>query len=105
METKLENKDETDYEYEIYVDDKLAWHGLNPEKVYEDIVKENPDKKVAVAWKLKEGILIARAADKEPIAPVFIADSEDVTPILGRVEAMDLFKACFDGDHTIIESK
>lgn len=59
MKAKLENKDETDYEYEIYVDDKLVWHGLNPEKVYERIVKENPDKKVAVGWKLKGGILIA----------------------------------------------
>ncbi len=56
---KTKNKGEADYEYEIYVDDKLVWHGLNPEKVYEKIVKENSNKKVAVAWKLKEGILIA----------------------------------------------
>ena len=59
MKLKLEKKVEADYEYQIYVDDKLVWHGLNPEKVYEKIVKENPDKKVAIAWKLKEGILIA----------------------------------------------
>ena len=48
-----------DYEYEIYVDDKLVWHGLNPEKAYEKIVKENPGKEVSIAWKLKEGVLIA----------------------------------------------
>ncbi|MBI2558982.1 hypothetical protein HYW20_06695 [Candidatus Woesearchaeota archaeon] len=46
-----------------------------------------------------------RIADKEFIAPVFIADSEDVTPIFGRVKSMDLFKACFDGNFTNIEEK
>ena len=59
MEHKLEKKNERGYEYEIYVDEKLAWHGLSPEKIYEKIVKENPKKKVAIAWKPKEGILIA----------------------------------------------
>lgn len=46
-----------------------------------------------------------KIADREFTAPVFIADSEDVTPILGRARALDLFKACFDGDFTIIEEK
>ncbi|MBI2136207.1 hypothetical protein HYU06_03990 [Candidatus Woesearchaeota archaeon] len=46
-----------------------------------------------------------RIDDKELIAPVFIADSEDVTPIFGRVNAMDLFNACFDGDMVKIELK
>ncbi|MBI2558983.1 hypothetical protein HYW20_06700 [Candidatus Woesearchaeota archaeon] len=59
MKQKLSNKNERDYEYQIYVDNKLVWRGLNPEKVYEKIVKENPKKKVAIAWELKEGILIA----------------------------------------------
>lgn len=53
------SQEEQDYEYQIYVDDKLVWHGLNPAKVYDKIVKKNPDKKVSVAWKPKEGILIA----------------------------------------------
>ena len=59
MKLKLEKKDERDYEYQIYVDNKLVWHGLNPEKAYEKIVKENPNKKVSIAWELKGGILIA----------------------------------------------
>jgi len=46
-----------------------------------------------------------RMADKEFTAPIFIADSEDVTPILGRAGALDLFKACFDGSFTNIEEK
>ena len=46
-----------------------------------------------------------RIADQEFTAIVFIADSEDVTPILGRAKALDLFKACFDGSFTSIEEK
>ena len=43
-----------------------------------------------------------KIGNEEFIAPVFIADSEDVTPILGRVKAIDLFKVCFDGDFITI---
>lgn len=46
-----------------------------------------------------------RIEDKKFTAPVFIADSEDVTPIIGRVKALDLFKACFDGSYTNIHEK
>ena len=46
-----------------------------------------------------------RIRDKEFTAPVFIADSEDVTPILGRAKAMDLFKVFFDGSFTSFEEK
>lgn len=46
-----------------------------------------------------------KIAEKEFTAPVFIADSEDVTPIIGRTKALDLFKACFDGSSTSIEEK
>ena len=59
MKSKSKKKNERDYEYQIYVDNKLVWHGLNPEKVYEKFIKENPNKKVSIAWELKEGILIA----------------------------------------------
>ena len=44
-----------------------------------------------------------KIGDREFTAPVFIADSEDVTPILGRAKSLDLFKACFDGSSTNIE--
>lgn len=59
MQSISKQKNEQDYEYQIYVDDVLVWHGLNPEKSYEKTVKENPKKKVSIAWKPKEGILIA----------------------------------------------
>ena len=59
MPRKLSKRNEKDYEYEIYINNKLVWHGLNPEKIYDKTVKENPGKKVALAWKPKEGVLIA----------------------------------------------
>jgi len=46
-----------------------------------------------------------KIADYEFIAPVFIADSDNVTPILGRNESLDLFEACFDGEVTSIQDK
>lgn len=49
--------------------------------------------------------LRVRVGSREFIAPVFIADSDNVTPILGREKALDLFKACFDGEVTKIEEK
>jgi len=52
-------EDRPDYEYQIYIDGKLVWHGLNPKGKYEEFVKKNPNKKVSIGWRLKEGILIA----------------------------------------------
>lgn len=46
-----------------------------------------------------------KIGEKEFTAPVLIADSEDVTPIIGRVKALDIFRAWFDGDLTSIEEK
>ncbi len=31
-------EDKPDYEYRIYINGKLAWHGLNPEGKYEKFV-------------------------------------------------------------------
>ncbi len=58
MKLKIK-EDKPDYEYQIYVDGKIIWHGLNPRGKYEKIVKKNPSKKVSIGWRLKEGILIA----------------------------------------------
>ncbi|MBI2652786.1 hypothetical protein HYX00_04945 [Candidatus Woesearchaeota archaeon] len=80
MKPSLKKENESDYEYEIYVENKLAWHGLNPKKVYEKLIKENPNKKVSIAWELKEGILIGN-------------------------KALDLFHAYFNGNYTDIKIK
>lgn len=62
MKSKMKSKvkeDEPDYEYQIYVDGKVVWRGLDPEGKFEEIMEKNPNKKVSIGWRLKEGILIA----------------------------------------------
>jgi hypothetical protein len=49
---------EPKYEYEIIVENKVVWRGLNPEKAYDEIRKKNPGKKVGIAWRTKEDILV-----------------------------------------------
>ncbi len=48
------------FEYEILVEKKPVWHGLNPKKKFEDIKKQNPGKRVSIAWKTKEDILVCQ---------------------------------------------
>ena len=57
MKLKIK-EDKPDYEYQIYVDKKLVWHGLNPKEKYEEIIKKSPGKKVSIGWRLKRGILV-----------------------------------------------
>ncbi|MDI6807020.1 MAG: hypothetical protein QMD14_04395 [Candidatus Aenigmarchaeota archaeon] len=46
------------FEYVIKVEGKEVWKGLNPTKVYDQIVKKYPKKKVSIAWRTKEKILV-----------------------------------------------
>jgi len=46
------------YEYEIKVENKVVWKGLNPKEVYSDIRKKYPNKKIGVAWRSKNGDVI-----------------------------------------------
>ncbi|MBU4256662.1 MAG: hypothetical protein L6265_00880 [Thermoplasmatales archaeon] len=47
------------FEYEILVNKKVVWRGLNPEKKFDEIRKKYPNKKVGIAWKPGKGVLIA----------------------------------------------
>ncbi len=47
------------YEYEILVDGKTVWSGMNPRKKFEEICKKYPRKKIGIKWKPPEGVLIA----------------------------------------------
>ena len=49
---------EPKFEFEISVDSKVVWRGLNPEKAYDEIRKKYPDKKIGVAWRSKYDILV-----------------------------------------------
>ena len=46
------------FEYEIFVDGKIVWKGLNPKQKYVEIKRKYPGKKVAIAWETKEDVLV-----------------------------------------------
>jgi hypothetical protein len=46
------------FEYVIKVDGEDVWHGLNPEEKFDEIVAENPKKRVSVAWRTHEKVLV-----------------------------------------------
>ncbi len=46
------------YEYEMIVEKKVVWHGLNPKKAYDNVRKKYPNKKIGLAWKSKNGDVI-----------------------------------------------
>lgn len=46
------------FEYVIKVDKKVVWRGLNPTKKFDEIKRKNPKKRVSVAWKTKEDVLV-----------------------------------------------
>jgi len=47
------------FEYEILVNKKVVWRGLDPEKKFDEIRKKYPNKKVGITWKPGKGVLIA----------------------------------------------
>jgi hypothetical protein len=47
------------HKYVIRIDGKIVWEGLNVEEVVRKIKRDNPDKRVALAWiPTKEEILV-----------------------------------------------
>jgi hypothetical protein len=47
------------HKYVIRIDGKIVWEGLNVEEVFRKIKRDNPDKRVALAWiPTKEEILV-----------------------------------------------
>ena len=46
------------FEYVIKVDGKDVWRGLNPKQKFDEIKMANQDKRVSVAWKIKEDVLV-----------------------------------------------
>lgn len=49
---------EQKFEYVIKVNGKEVWKGLNPTKAYDVIIKKYPHRKVAIAWRTKEKVLV-----------------------------------------------
>lgn len=46
------------YEYEIKIENKVVWRGLDPKKAYDEVRKKYPNKKIGIAWKSKNGDVI-----------------------------------------------
>jgi len=47
------------YKYEILVNGRVMWSGLNPRKKFDDICKKNPKSRIGIRWKAPRGVLIA----------------------------------------------
>ncbi|MDI6826405.1 MAG: hypothetical protein QMD36_04415 [Candidatus Aenigmarchaeota archaeon] len=46
------------FEYVIKIDGKEVWKGLNPEKAFDELSMKYPRKKIAIAWRTKEKVLV-----------------------------------------------
>jgi hypothetical protein len=69
------------YEYQILINREVVWHGINARKKLVELAKKYPKVEIGIKWVPKEGVLIA--------------DADDVPPILGRFNGLDLFEAVF----------
>ncbi|MFZ5800604.1 MAG: hypothetical protein ACOY3D_04395 [Candidatus Omnitrophota bacterium] len=50
------------YEYQILVNKKVVWHGINAAKKLAELAKKYPKKvEIGIKWVPKEGVLIAKA--------------------------------------------
>lgn len=46
------------YQYEIIIENKVMWRGLDPKQAYNEIKKKYPNKKIGIAWRAKDGDVI-----------------------------------------------
>ncbi len=49
------------YEYQILINKKVVWHGINAKEKLAELSKKNPKAKMGIKWVPKEGVLIAKA--------------------------------------------
>ena len=55
---EMEKEIKKRFEYVIKVNGKDVWYGQNPEEKFDETVAKNPGKKVSVAWRTYEKVLI-----------------------------------------------
>jgi hypothetical protein len=51
---KMEEK----FGYEIRVDGTVVWEGRNPKLQFDEIKRQNPGKRVSIAWRTREKVLV-----------------------------------------------
>ncbi len=47
------------YKYEILVNGRTVWSGINPRKKFDEICKKYPKSRIGIKWKSPKGVLIA----------------------------------------------
>ena len=48
------------YEYQILVNRKVVWHGINAREKLAEFAKKYPKVEIGIKWVPKEGVLIAK---------------------------------------------
>lgn len=48
------------YEYQILVNKKVVWHGINAKEKLAALIKKYPKVEIGIKWVPKEGVLIAK---------------------------------------------
>ena len=49
------------YEYQILINKKVVWHGVNAKDKLAEFVKKYPKLEIGIKWVPKAGVLIAKA--------------------------------------------
>ena len=49
------------YEYQILINRKVVWHGINAREKMVELAKRYPKVEMGIKWVPKEGVLIAKA--------------------------------------------
>lgn len=50
------------YEYQILINRKVVWHGINAKEKLAELRKKYPKVEMGIKWVPKEGVLIAKAS-------------------------------------------
>ncbi len=56
--SKIEAK-KPKYEYQILMNKKVVWHGVNAKKKLAELAKRHPKAAIGIKWIPREGVLIA----------------------------------------------
>ena len=59
---KKAQKPKPKYEYQILVNKKVVWHGINAREKLTELTKKYPKVEIGIKWVPKEGVLIAQTS-------------------------------------------
>lgn len=56
----MKKSSEKRFEYQILVNGRIVWRGIEAKKKFEKITKKYPKAEIGIKWVPKEGVLIAK---------------------------------------------